>query len=82
MNFDRIMKHKNICRDTLFKISLSVESYDEKSAKNGQNCYVAEKRIVSKLSKISIKNFDSINWRLELRFCENFTSVSSKMSEK
>ena len=26
-----------------FKKSLSVESYDEKTAKNYQNCYVAEK---------------------------------------
>ena len=26
-----------------FKISISVESYDEKSAENDRNCYVAEK---------------------------------------
>ena len=32
-----------------FKISISVISYDEKSAKNDQNCYVAEKRLVLKL---------------------------------
>ena len=32
----------------------SVVSCDEKTAKNYRNCYVAEKRIVSKLSKISI----------------------------
>ena len=48
-----------------FKISLLVESYDEKTAKNYRNCYVAEKRIVSQLSEISIPNFDSTNLRLE-----------------
>jgi len=37
-----------------FKIFLSVESYDEKSAQNDQNCYVAEKHIVSKESSISL----------------------------
>jgi len=38
-----------------FEISFSVESYDKKKLlKNGQNGYVAEKRIVSKLSKILI----------------------------
>ena len=31
-----------------------VESCDEKTAENYQNCYAAEKRLVSKLSKISI----------------------------
>ena len=39
-----------------FKISISVESYDEKTAENYRNCYVAEKRIVF---KISIPNMDS-----------------------
>ena len=48
-----------------FKISISVESYDENTTENDQNCYVAEKRIISKLSKISIPNFNSINYRLE-----------------
>ena len=28
-------------------------------------CYVSEKRMVSKLSKISIPNFDSTSWRLK-----------------
>ena len=46
------------------KISFSVESY-EKTAENYQNCYVAEKRIVHKLSKISIPNFDRTDERLE-----------------
>ena len=48
-----------------FKISNSVESYDEKTTENYRNCYVVEKRIVSKLSKISIPNFESKNLRLE-----------------
>ena len=43
------------------KISVSVESYDGKTVENYQNCYVAEKHIISKLSKLSILNFDSIN---------------------
>ena len=37
-----------------FKISPSVENYDEKTAENYRNFYVAEKRINLKLSKISI----------------------------
>ena len=49
------------------KISDSVESYDEKTAEIYRNCYVAEKRTVSKLSKISIPSFDSTNRRLEWR---------------
>ena len=32
-----------------FKISLSVESYDEKTAENYRNCYDAEKHLISKL---------------------------------
>ena len=44
-----------------FKISISVESYNDKTAENYRNCYVAEKRIVSKLSKISIPDFDNTN---------------------
>ena len=43
------------------KISSSVKSYDEKIAENYRNYYVAEKRITSKLSNISIPNFDIIN---------------------
>ena len=35
------------------KNSISVESCDEKIAENDRNCYVAEKSIVSKLSKKS-----------------------------
>ena len=48
-----------------FIIPISVESYDEKTAENYWNCNVAEKRIASKLSEISIPNFKSTNWRLE-----------------
>ena len=40
-----------------FKIYLSVESY-------------AKKYIISKLSKISIPNLNSINWRLGWRLCQ------------
>ena len=35
-----------------FKIYTFVESYDEKNAENDQTCYVVERRIASKLSKI------------------------------
>ena len=42
-----------------FKIPISVEGYDEETGENDRNCFVAEKRIVSKLSEISIPNFDS-----------------------
>ena len=34
---------------SIFKISISVESYDNKFSGNYQNYYIAEKRIVSKL---------------------------------
>ena len=44
-----------------FKSSISVKSYDEKTAEIYRNCYVVKKRIVSKLSKISIPNFESTN---------------------
>ena len=54
-----------------FKISISVDSYNEKSDENYQNFYVDEKRIVSKLSKIWIPN-----GRLERRLRHNFTSQS------
>ena len=35
-----------------FKILISVENFDEKTVENYRNCYVAEKRMGSKLSKI------------------------------
>ena len=37
------------------KISISVESYDEKNAENWQNCYLAEIHIVSEDSKFYIQ---------------------------
>ena len=37
------------------KISLLVKSHDEKTAENFRNSYVAQKRIVSKLSKFVIQ---------------------------
>ena len=52
-------------RPSEFKISISVESYDEKTAENYRNCYLAEMLIVFKLMKLSIPNFDSTNWKAE-----------------
>ena len=43
-----------------FRISISVESYDEKTAENYRNFYVAEKPIVFKISKISITTIPQI----------------------
>ena len=37
----------------------------QKLLRNAQNLYVSEKRIVYKLLKISILNFDITNWRLK-----------------
>ena len=60
-----------------FIISLPIESYEKtKTAENCQNFYDAEKHIVSKLSKISLSNFDRTIQRLE-----NFTSLSSIISK-
>ena len=53
-----------------FKISISVESYEEKTAENYQNCNVVEKLIVSQLFKTSIPNFDSTHWSLEWILCQ------------
>ena len=65
-----------------FKISISVESYDEKTTENYRNCYVAEERIIFKLSKILIPNFSSTNGKLKSKLCQNFTSLFLKLSEK
>ena len=43
------------------KISISVKSFDEKAAENYRNCYVADKPIVSKLSKLSTPNYNDTN---------------------
>ena len=48
------------------EISFSVERDDKKTAENYRNCYVAEKRIVTKLSKISISNLDRTILELEI----------------
>ena len=65
-----------------FKIFISVESYDEKTAENYRNCYFAEKHTVSKLSKLSISNFDSRDGRLEWNFCQSVKVLSITLSEK
>ena len=46
-------------------IFLSAKSYDKKTAESCRNCYDVQKRIVPKLPKIPIPNFDSINGSLE-----------------
>ena len=43
------------------KIYISIKSYDENTAENDRNCYVAEKRIVSKLSNILIPHIEDLN---------------------
>ena len=48
-----------------FKISITVENYDEKTAGNYRNCYVNETRIVSKLTKILILHLNSKNRKFE-----------------
>ena len=65
-----------------FKISNWIESYDEKTSENYWNFYVVEKLRVSRLSKISIPNCTSTNWRLEWRLCRNFRYLSYLLSEK
>ena len=65
-----------------FKISMLVESYDEKTAENDRNYYVAERLIISKLSKILIPYFDGTNSRLELRLSHHFKSLSFIFSDK
>ena len=55
------MKIIFLMKPSHIKISSSVDSYDEKTAGNYRNFYVAEKSIVLKLSKISIPHFDSTN---------------------
>ena len=47
-----------------------------------QKLLLPKKRIILKLSKISIPNFYSKNWRLEWMLWKNFTSLSFILSEK
>ena len=56
------------------------QKFLHKSAENYRNFYHAKMRIVSKLFKKLISNFDSANWRLKLRFCfrDIFREVSIK----
>ena len=54
----------------------------KETAENYRNCYVAEKRIVSKLSGISISNFYNTNLKLESKLCQIFTSLFLTLSEK
>ena len=64
-----------------FNFLNSLGARDKRLLKNCRNGYLAENRIVSKLLKISIRNFDSTILRLELTLCQNFTSLSSILSE-
>ena len=48
-------------KPTELEMSISDDSYDEKTTENYRNCYVAETHIIFKLSKISIPNIISIN---------------------
>ena len=79
---DLILNYMFPMKPSEFRISISIESYDEKTAENCRNCYVFEKRIVCKLPKISATNFNSTNWRIEWRLCEYFTSLSLILSKK
>ena len=47
-------------KPSAIKIYILIKSYDEITTENNWNFYVAEKRIVFKLSKISILNFESM----------------------
>ena len=55
-----------------FKISNSIENYTEKTAENDRKRYVAEKRIVSKLSKLSIPNFNKHKLRTCMKIVSKF----------
>ena len=69
--------HQNL--KFLFSWKLKLE---KKTAKNFRNGYDADKRIISKVSKILKPNFNSTNWNLESKCWENFTSLSLILSEK
>ena len=65
-----------------FEISHSIEFYKRrKTAKNWWNFYYVEKRIISKLWKISISNFNCKISRSDSRLCQNFTYLSVILSE-
>ena len=50
-NWDQIFPMKQ----SELKKFISVESYDERTVENYRNCYLTEKRMVSKLSYIDFK---------------------------
>ena len=52
------MVNSDRSEQNLFDETISIQDENYKTAENYRNCYVAEKRIVSKLSKISISNFE------------------------
>ena len=56
--------------------------FDEKTAENQRNCYVAEKRKFFIISKIQIPNFNNTNINTEQSLYQNFTSLSFTVSEK
>ena len=56
------------------QISIRVKSYDEKTVENYRNCYIAEKCIVSNLSKKLISNFNNTN--LKTCLSEVFIKIS------
>ena len=64
-----------------FKIFLSGESYDKKTAENCLNFHDTDKHIISKQSKISISVFYSKILKLESKLCQNFLSLSLTLSE-
>ena len=55
---------------------ISYESFNEKTAENNQNRYVAEKRMVPKLSNISVSNSNSTYLR------QNLTCLTFILYEK
>ena len=63
-------------KQSKFEISFSVESYDKKKLLiNGQNCYVAEKHVVSKLSKLSISRCQNSRLIIEEIIIINFRQI-------
>ena len=60
-----------------FEISLLVENYDKK---NSRIFYDAEKSLISKLSTISISNFNSTMLRMEFEIMAIFRRKKSAMS--
>ena len=51
------------------KVSVSIDSYNEKTAKNYRNWNVDENRIVSKLSKLSFLKIEDFNTNCVIIAC-------------